>query len=742
MAWKFQFEYAGFIAAVEKGYYREAGIELELREYQDGIDVVSEVIEGRATYGVYNSSLVVEEARIRPVVLMATYYQRSPLVFVTRKGISNPADLIGKTIMGTKDELKQSSLALMLDHFGVSPRNSRFVDHTYTVDDFLAGKVDAMSAFRSNQLYYLDRAGAEYNVIDPADYGFVMSAVNLFTSRAEAVGNTERTRRFIEATNRGWRYAIEHPEEIIDLLLGKYGCTKTREALRYEAKVSRALMMTDFYPIGAANAELTVRTFKQLSQTGALRSDQKLERFLFSDIVAASDNGLSLTPAEKSYLLEKKKITMCVDPEWYPLEAIREGKHIGMAADVMQRFSKKLGIPIELVPTRTWEESLQNVRERKCDILSLSGYTPKRLEYIRFTSPYMSLPLVMVTDRDKPFTEEINTLKNAKVGVVRGYASLENLRRRYDGVRIVEVESINEGLHLVETGELYGYVDNLIVATSYIQKHYAGSLKVSSRLDQTDELHVGVRNDEPLLLNIFEKSVRNLDEEAMQGIYNRWVSTVEEVAWIDRELILRVLALAALVLLVFGWRYYELKRLNARLLELSITDKLTGLFNRQKTDERLNHEKAMLERHADYRTSVLLIDVDHFKTINDTRGHQVGDNVLCELAALFRENLRSSDVIGRWGGEEFIIILPQTGEAEAFAAAEHLREAVERHGFGENGGITISIGVAPLERALSVHENIAQVDRALYEAKRLGRNRVCCSGSASVEGKERLQRVL
>lgn len=724
MSWKFQFEYAGFIAAKEKGFYREAGLDVELREYQHGVDTVADVLNQRATYGLYNTSIVVENGHVKPIVMLGTYFQRSPLIFVARKGIRNPAAMVGKTIMGTKDEFKYSTLGLLLNHFGVTTKNARFVDHTFNVDDFMRGKVDVMSVFRSNELYYLDKAGVEYEIIDPAEYGFVMSAVNLFTSPSEALGHTERTQRFIDATNRGWDYALEHPDEIIDILLRKYTTSKSKEALEYEADVTKKLLLTDFYKVGEVNPELTVRAFKQLSQAGMIKPDQKLGQFMFTEIAAPSNGEPLLSTDERAYLLYKKKITMCVDPEWYPFEALRDGKHIGIAADVMHRFEKQLGVPIELVPTGSWNETLFYAQQRRCDIFSLASSTPVRLKYMDFTRPYVTLPIVMATTMDKPFTEDITTLLGKRLGTVKGYSITEQLKADHPELELVEVDSITEGLKMVEEGELYGYIDNLMVVSSYIQKEHTGQLKVSSRLEQKVALGVGTRNDEPILHEIFDKLVKNLDEQTMQTIYNRWVTTVEEVPWIDRETVSKALVLLTLVLVAFGWHYYNLKRYNMKLLELSVTDKLTGLFNRQKTDEKLVEEKNRLQRYPDYHCSVLLIDIDFFKTVNDTYGHQMGDTVLKGLADLFKTHSRQTDVIGRWGGEEFMVILPHMTLDRALVVAENLRRHVEDFYFETDISVTISIGVGEMERTLSVHENIARIDSALYQAKALGRNRI------------------
>lgn len=133
--WKYQFEFAGFIAAKEKGFYRDAGLDVELREYQKNTDTAEDILTRRATYGSYNTSIIVSGDKPAPTVLLGTYYQRSPLVFVVRKGINNPADLVGKRIMCTKDEFRSSSLGLMLNHFDINQNNAKFLPHTFNIQD-------------------------------------------------------------------------------------------------------------------------------------------------------------------------------------------------------------------------------------------------------------------------------------------------------------------------------------------------------------------------------------------------------------------------------------------------------------------------------------------------------------------------------------------------------------------------------------------------------------------------------
>jgi len=167
----------------------------------------------------------------------------------------------------------------------------------------------------------------------------------------------------------------------------------------------------------------------------------------------------------------------------------------------------------------------------------------------------------------------------------------------------------------------------------------------------------------------------------------------------------------------------ELVEKNRQLETLSRTDQLTGVFNRRRLDEVLIDE---FERHR--RTgslfSIILIDVDRFKSVNDNHGHQIGDQVLMELADCMLATKRPSDIVGRWGGEEFLLICPDTGLQEAVQFAQLLRRAVAERDFSVTRQMTASLGVACVQEGDTIHGMIARADQALYRGKKNGRNRV------------------
>jgi len=165
-----------------------------------------------------------------------------------------------------------------------------------------------------------------------------------------------------------------------------------------------------------------------------------------------------------------------------------------------------------------------------------------------------------------------------------------------------------------------------------------------------------------------------------------------------------------------------IQRLNQHKI-LSITDKLTGLFNRLKLDETLNDE---FNRSNRFKNSfgIIIIDIDYFKKVNDTDGHLVGDQVLIHFAKILKDNIRKVDVVGRWGGEEFMIISTETDFQGTVKIAESLREIISKYEFPTIGNISASFGVTIYDGDENIEKVIARADSALYQAKKNGRNRV------------------
>jgi polar amino acid transport system substrate-binding protein len=459
---------------------------------------------------------------------------------------------------------------------------------------------------------------------------------------------------------------------------------------------------------------------------------------------------------------QKKQIRMCIDPNWLPYDAFdKQGKHIGLNTNFINIFRKQLPIPIEIVHTRSWSESLQFARQRKCDLLSLAVKTEERKQYLNFTSPYLVNPRVLVTKINIPFLDNFTHLANKKIGVPKDYEQQEVIRKDYPNIIIVEVDTIEDGLEKVANDQLYGLIGGLNTVGHLLQNRFIGQLKVSGKLDKKAEVGIGVRNDEILLLQVFEKLVNNLSEEKKQEIVNNSSAIIYKEEF-NYQLLWRVLFVVLLFIVFFSYRQWLLTNLNKTLNE-KVEEKTKALQNLNENLERkikertqkIEHSKTLLQdvafkdnltaifnRHylfkispllltesAEKQTplSLLLIDVDHFKKINDIYGHLIGDNILKFTVKNIQERLRADDVFVRFGGEEFIILLPKASVEESVIVAEKLRLCVEQSHYRENSmdiSITISIGASQYQHNETLEKLISRADLALYNAKESGRNQV------------------
>ena len=267
---------------------------------------------------------------------------------------------------------------------------------------------------------------------------------------------------------------------------------------------------------------------------------------------------------ERDYLTKKKVITMCIDPDWMPYEKIENGKHIGISADIFKIFQSQLPIPIKLVQTKSWEESLLYAQKRECDIFSLATATPQREEYMNFTTPYLIVPWMIATKQNVTYISSPKSLKNQKLGTIKGYASLEVLKKNYPYLDIVEVENIHDGLQKVKDGVLFAYIDSLAPIDQQLKKEFYGQIKVSGAFDEGFELGVGVRKDEPLLLSIFQKLVDTISESETQAILDQWIVIKYEKP-VDYTLAISIASVAALILLILLYFQHKLTNLNASL---------------------------------------------------------------------------------------------------------------------------------------------------------------------------------
>ena len=279
LKWKHQFQFAGYYAAIEKGYYRDVGLEVELIEAPDAAEPADAVFDGEAEFGIAASDLILLRSKGRPVVALAAIYQHSPLIFLARadREIGSIHDLKGKRVM---IEPHAAELIAYLQFEGLGLTQLSTVPHTFSPDDLIAGKVDAISAYLTDEPFLLRRGGIDYFIFTPRSAGIDFYGDTLFTTEEMLRKKPRLVRRFVDASLRGWRYALKHSDEIIDLILTRYSKRHSREHLAYEARMTKRLVLPDVVELGYMNPGRWRHIANIYAQMGMMPPGLSLDGFL------------------------------------------------------------------------------------------------------------------------------------------------------------------------------------------------------------------------------------------------------------------------------------------------------------------------------------------------------------------------------------------------------------------------------------------------------------------------------
>jgi diguanylate cyclase (GGDEF)-like protein len=427
-----------------------------------------------------------------------------------------------------------------------------------------------------------------------------------------------------------------------------------------------------------------------------------------------------LSEDKRNYLSLKKEIKMCVDPDWEPFEIIdKDLKHVGISADLIALISSRLNIPIVLVPTKTWEESIEYSKQHKCDILSFLNQTPKRDEWLIFTEPIFKDPNVLIGRIENSYVEDISKVK-ASIALPKQTAMSERFQNDFPNLTIIPVDSEKEAFDLVEAKKADLTLRSMIITAYTIKKEGLFNLKIIGQPKGYENiLRIGVRKDEPILRDILNMGVATITQKDTDGIVNKHVSIViEEVTYITPSMWSMIGMTILVIVLLFVVFYY--KKHFVKSSEEANTDRLTGLFNRHKFE--LDFKNFFSNANTKEKTSLILFDIDFFKKINDTYGHDVGDKVLKLIAIVVKKSLRENDLLYRWGGEEFIVLLQNNNIEHIRLLAEKIRMNIANTKFEQVGDITCSFGIAKFEDGDDEQTIFKKVDNNLYTAKHNGKN--------------------
>ncbi len=247
LKWKHQFQFAGYYAAIKKGFYREEGLKVVLKEPNPNSDAIDLVTKGEAEFGVSGSGLILRRSQGVPVVALGVIYQHSPLALVAKSNINRLGQLAGKRVAL---EAQSAEIIAMLRREDLKESDIELTEHMFNTNDLLNGKIDALSIYTSDEIFDLQQAQYEYSLFSPRVYGIDFYGDTLFTSERMIESQPDVVESFRKASLKGWDYALQHTEELIDFILEEYGARHSREHLRFEAKKALVFIMADMLEVG------------------------------------------------------------------------------------------------------------------------------------------------------------------------------------------------------------------------------------------------------------------------------------------------------------------------------------------------------------------------------------------------------------------------------------------------------------------------------------------------------------
>ena len=395
-----------------------------------------------------------------------------------------------------------------------------------------------------------------------------------------------------------------------------------------------------------------------------------------------------LTKEEIAWLNDnKEEIKIGYTIDYPPVEFLINGKYEGMSADYFRLLEEKLGTKIQMVQFDNFDALLKQVEAGQITGITAATKTPERSKFLEFTVPYIDNPNVIITQKN--FSEELTFEKLANTSmdilVIEGFDIIEFLNERYPKLKYRTVSSPSEGLSMVAFGEADAIIMEIMTASAIIEKNNISNIMVNVETPYESNLSIATRSDLPILNRILNKGLAQITIDERKAIEQKWVYAyrahlLENPYFWLTILIMMVILIAGIVAIsIWNASLQTAIREKTRALEESkkalmyktYHDELTGLYNRIYLAEILYEyeEKNVLP------FSIILADMNGLKITNDILGHEAGDRMLVRMADIVRNNISAEHIACRFGGDEILVLLPNTDENEAAQIVERISAA-------------------------------------------------------------------
>ncbi len=450
-------------------------------------------------------------------------------------------------------------------------------------------------------------------------------------------------------------------------------------------------------------------------------------KFKLSDLIY-NPYEIKLTKEEKEYL-EENKITLVTNSNYPPFTISENNILSGIEIDYWHLLNKKLKVlnsSIQIIDNN--KIALKKVE----DDPNIVKYAFSKRESNQFavkTNSLGKIAIGLVTLNDKPFISDVSNLSGKKIAISKYSSLYQHFKFNYPNINYIETKDVEESLQLLSQNKVFGVIGKLPTLSYLITKKALTNMKISGTFDEKFNIKLLVNKYNKTLLDILNKTVLTFTDKEINDINTKYYSVIYQTSF-DYSWFYKIIIPLILIILIIVFTNRKLnneikkrKKIEERLNNVANIDGLTNIYNRRKIEALYNKELIRVRRYK-RELSIIFFDIDNFKAINDKLGHAVGDEVLIKLSSVIKNNIRETDFFGRWGGEEFVIILPETNKAKASNVAHVLKEKINMYDFNINRDVTCSFGVSQFEETDSADTLLTRADNAMYYVKKNGKNDV------------------
>lgn len=540
------FRFAGYYAAIEQGYYAEKGLDVELVEAAQ-TKASKKVLSGDTLYGVSDASLFFEYLKKKQLAIVLQVFQKASNAYAVKResDIFSFNDFNNKKIAYDK---RDSINTLILKNS--TKEAVKVAINTSSTNDFISGRLDAIPVdFIEDRHTLLKKRNLDVRFVFPSSHNVGVYGDNLFTTTLEINKHPERVAALREASIKGWKYALEHPSKIINLIIEKYDSNAVLESLLYEAEAVDELIANDVVAIGSVD----IKKFEHLLPLD--RSERppgvkdSTQGFLYTP--SSSISGIAFTRKEKKWIANHPEIRMAGSADWPPFDYVdSQGIHKGMVDDYAKIFEQKTGIKI-VTEVDGFSKSMEKLKKGEIDLIGGITKSKEREGAFNYSSSFLNLSTYFFI-RDDLDVKAIEDLNGKTVAIPEGFSTETLLKESFPEIKIAKFADLYGAIDAVVAGRadmLYDFYPVLRFSLLSMGVNSIVPFKSTRKLNNRP-LYFASRKNAPELTSIVNKVFKSISSKERQKITNKWLVyfpkektlmnlTEEERKWLRKNKVVR-----------------------------------------------------------------------------------------------------------------------------------------------------------------------------------------------------------